>query len=168
MSKLIILRGPAGAGKSTVAHLLHERAAHKTGLFEQDFYRHTQFNNPHDDLEAARVVMFAGVKAALDHGTDVIMEGILSRRKYVPYMDDLLRHHPDDNHFFYFDTSFEETLRRHEGRGKREHFGAAEMREWYDRSGPWGYPGEQLIPEGYSAEEAYAMIVGLAGIAVRA
>ena len=90
-SKLIVLRGPSGAGKSTVANLLHSRVLNKTALIDQDYYRHTMFNNKHTDLEAPRYVMFAGIKTALDHGYDAIVEGFLGMGKYQTYFDDLLR-----------------------------------------------------------------------------
>jgi uridine kinase len=67
-SKLIVLRGPSGAGKSTIVKLLHERVVHKTALIEQDYYRHVMFNNPHTELEAARQVMFAGMREWLRRG----------------------------------------------------------------------------------------------------
>ncbi len=156
--KLIVLRGPSGAGKSTVAKLLHERAVNKTALVEQDYYRHSMFNNLHSDLEAPRHVMFAGVTAALDHGYDVILEGFMGMGKYGSYFDELLTHHPQNNFFFYFDVSFDETLRRHKTRQKSESLCASGMHELYLRSGPTQYPGETIIHEDITAEQACMMI----------
>lgn len=157
-SKLIVLRGPSGAGKSTVAQLLHKSVAHKSALIEQDYYRHSMFNNPHSDIEAPRYVMFAGVLAALDHGYDVILEGIMSMGKYRPYFDELLAQHPDKNHFFYFDVSFEESVRRRQARPKDDELSDAKIHEYYLRSGASEYPGEIIIPEQSTAEQSLALI----------
>ena len=157
-SKLIVLRGPSGAGKSTVAKLLHDKAINKTALIDQDYYRHVMFNNLHSDLEAPRFVMFAGVKAALEHGYDVVLEGFMGMGKYRSYFDELLADHLDNNYFFYFNVSFEETLRRHRTRQKSEKLDATKMRELYLRSGPSEYRGEQMIHEATSAAEASLLI----------
>jgi adenylate kinase family enzyme len=163
-SKLIVLRGPSGAGKSTIARLLHEQVAKKTALIEQDHYRHVMFNNPHLDLEAARQVMFAGIQAALAKGYDVITEGILSMGKYKTYFDTLLESHPQNNYFFYFDVSFDETTKRHAARDKAVHFDADAMREWFERCGPAGYDGECVIQESLTAEQAVAFVSQIAGL----
>ena len=159
ISKLIVLRGPSGAGKSTVANLLHSRVASKTALIDQDYYRHTMFNNLHTDLEAPRYVMFAGVKAALDHGYDVIVEGFLGMGKYKSYFDDLLAYHPTENYFFYIDVSYDETLRRHSMRNKSSQLTLEKMKELYSRTSPSHYPGEHIIPESMSAEHACQLII---------
>ena len=161
-SKLIILRGPSGAGKSTVAKMLHERAVRKTALFDQDYYRYVMFNNLHSDLEAPRYVMFAGILAALEHGYDVIVEGFMGMGKYKAYFDELTAKHPDNNYFYYFDVSFEETLRRHGTRHKDETLTKDKMYELYLKSGPSGYAGERIVAETQSAEQAMALIVNTA------
>jgi len=157
-SKLIVLRGPSGAGKSTVAQLVHARTLNKTALVEQDYYRHTMFNNLHSDLEAPRYVMFAGIQAALDHGYDVIVEGFMGMGKYRAYFDELLAQHPTENYFFYFDVSFPETLRRHKTRQKGSQLTEAKMRELYSRIGPSGHPGELIISENVTAEQACQIV----------
>jgi thymidylate kinase len=160
-SKLIVLRGPSGAGKSTVAHLLHSRVTNKTALIDQDYYRHTMFNNLHSELEAPRYVMFAGIQAALDHGYDVIVEGFLGMEKYRSYFDELLSHHPTENYFFYFDVSFAETLRRHETRQKSSLLTIEKMKDLYSRTGPSRYPGERIISEATGVEQACKLIIDI-------
>ena len=165
-SKLIVLRGPSGAGKSTVAKMVHSLVLHKTALIDQDYYRHIMFNNLHTDLEAPRYVMFAGIKSALDHGYDVIIEGFLGMGKYKIYFDDLLAHHPDENYFYYFDVSFDETLRRHETRQNSSLLNHAKMAELYSRTSPLGYPGESIIPEHLSAEQSCRLIIDTSEVCI--
>ena len=167
-SKLIVIRGPSGAGKSTVARLLHARVLNKTALIDQDYYRHTMFNNLHTDLEAPRYVMFAGVQAALDHGYDVILEGFMGVGKYKGYFDILLARHSAENYFFYFDVSFTETLRRHQTRHKGPQLTTERMQELYSRTSPFGYPGEYIISETLSAEEACQRIIDASHVSILA
>lgn len=163
-SKLIVLRGPSGAGKSTVAKRVHSRVSNKTALIDQDYYRHTMFNNLHTELEAPRYVMFAAIQTALDHGYDVIVEGFLGMGKYKTHFDELLARHPAENYFFYFEVSFDETLRRHSTRQKSPLLTTERMQELYSRTGPSGYPGERSISETASAEQAYQLVVETADI----
>jgi hypothetical protein len=74
------------------------------------------------------------------------------------YFDALLEAHPQNNYFFYFDVSFDETTKRHAARDKAVHFDADAMREWFERSGPTGYAGECVIPEVLTAEQAVAFV----------
>lgn len=43
----------------------------------------------------------------------------------------LFRERPRNNYLFYFDVSFEETVRRHSGRAKAALLNEADMRRWY-------------------------------------
>jgi adenylate kinase family enzyme len=163
-SKLIVMRGPSGAGKSTVAKLIHSKVVNKTALIGQDYYRHVMFNNLHSDLEAPRYVMFAAVLAALEHGYDVILEGFMGMGKYKSYFDELLACHPKDNYFFYFDVTFEETVRRHRTRLKSEGLNESKMRELFLRCGPSQYPGETIIREDTTATQAALLITNSCGL----
>lgn len=163
-TRLIVLRGPSGSGKSTVAKLVHGKAFNKTALISQDYYRHTMFNNLHSDLEAPRQVMFAGVRAALDNGYDVIIEGLMGMAKYKSYFDELLTYHPQNNYFFYFDVTFEETLGRHETRQKNEGLSESKMRKLFLLSGPSKFPCEVIISEGLTADQSTTLIVDNCGL----
>ena len=85
------------------------------------------------------------VLAALSNGFDVILEGILSVRGYREVFTTLFREHPHNNHLFYFQVSFEETLRRHAGRAKAPLFGEDDMRRWYKSDDLFGYDFERVI-----------------------
>jgi hypothetical protein len=100
----------------------------------------------------------------LDHGYDVILEGILSMGKYQTYFDKLLAAHPHENYWFYFDVAFDETVRRHNTRDKRAHFSAADMRDWYPRATPTGYTDEHIIAQNLSAEDACRLIIAITGV----
>lgn len=110
MSKLIVIRGNSGSGKTTTAKLLQRQLGRGTMLISQDVVRRDILgvkdtaNNPSRELitEMARY----GKKI----GHNVIIEGILSKRRYGEMLA-LLAGEFDSLLAYYFDVSFEETLR---------------------------------------------------------
>ncbi|HUC87425.1 MAG TPA: AAA family ATPase [Candidatus Saccharimonadales bacterium] len=160
--KLIILRGPSGAGKSTVAKKLFENSQPKTALIEQDHYRF-MFNpagggsKPNSDT--IHKMIRDNALTALSDGYDVILEGILNIGSYGEVLEELFKRHPKENYIFYFDISFDETIRRHAIRRTPGHkFNEADMKEWYPSAHKSGHEFEYIIPERFSAEETVRYI----------
>lgn len=160
--KLIILRGPSGAGKSTVAKILFKDAKRKTALIEQDHYRFMfkpagGGSKPNSDT--IHKMIRDNTLTALGDGYDVILEGILNVRSYGEVLEELFRHHQEENYIFYFDISFEETIKRHTIRRTPEHkFSEADMRGWYPSAHRSGHKFERIVPEQFSVEETIAFI----------
>jgi predicted kinase len=156
---LVVLRGPSGSGKSTVARRLFDAATRPTALVEQDHYRF-MFTPREGEAHSRtmREMIQQNVLTALDNGYDVILEGILTVKHYRPVFEALLRHHPDNNHFFYFDVSLEETLRRHRSRQSANLFTAADMRSWYRAGDVLGHASERVIREQCTLAEAIELI----------
>jgi len=157
-TRLIVLRGPAAAGKSSVAARLLE-SPRPTALIEQDAYRFI-FNVREGDAysKAVRQLVRDSVLGALSNGFDVILEGILSVRGYREVFATLFREHPRNYHLFYFQVSFEETVRRHAGRAKAPLFGEDDMRRWYKAGDLLGYDFERVIDEGSSLDGTVELI----------
>ena len=59
---------------------------------------------------------------------------------------------------YYFDVSFEETVRRHATKPNAHEFGEAEMRQWWKDQDILGVPGEQRIGEKQVQAEIVDMI----------
>lgn len=81
--KLIVLRGPAGSGKSTTAKLLLNNATRKTCLIEQDYYRfifRPYANGSKANSAAIHSMIKSNMLIALNEGYDVIVEGILKTK----------------------------------------------------------------------------------------
>jgi adenylate kinase family enzyme len=164
MTKLIILRGPTGAGKSSAAKMLHKRSKRKIALIEQDYYKEVMFNDREGSVAVRHEVIITETLIALKHGFDVILDGIFSLPSHEKTFQKLFVEHPTENYMFYFDVSFVETVRRHQTRWKKELFDEAEMREWYHLGKASGYASEQIIPESSSLEETVAAIRKVTGL----
>lgn len=162
MSKLVVIRGNSGSGKSTIAERLHV-TNEGSALIEQDYYIKYASNDAALDLRRKQRI-FNDVRQALGSCGLVILEGVFDSRRYREYFDDLIRDHSDDAYFAYLDVSFEETLRRHELRDKRREFGKQEMLGWYALHDYLGYECEFIIDEDKSADESAVMIASIAGI----
>lgn len=161
--KLIILRGPAGSGKSTTAKILLNNATRKTCPIEQDYYRfifRPYANGSKANSVAIHEMIKGNILIALSEGYDVILEGILNAKSYKPMLQEILAKHPTENYMFYFDISFEETMRRHRMRPAKDtpSFTDEDMKSWYPTAYVSIHGEERLISEVSSLEETVKFI----------
>ena len=162
-SKLIILRGNSGSGKSTVAKKLREASGRKVALVEQDNIRRVILKEKETD-DGANIALIAQiVEFALGRGYDVILEGILKFQRYGDMLKKLITSCPE-SYVYFFDVSFEETLRRHATKPNAHEFGEKEMREWYKHRDLTGFKEEKIIPEKHSLERTVRMIMEGTGL----
>ncbi|HEX8226998.1 MAG TPA: AAA family ATPase [Candidatus Saccharimonadales bacterium] len=167
--KLIILRGPSGSGKSTISKILFENAQKKAALIEQDHYRFI-FKPAGGGGKANSATIHKMIKSdtiiALADGYDVILEGILGVTSYDKVLEDIFAAHPDNNFLYYFDISFEETVKRHATRTITQGSGFTEedMREWYPASRISDTFTEQIISETSSIDDTVATILSDSGL----
>lgn len=145
--KLVVLRGPSGSGKSSTASLLRSHFDEPTALIEQDYLRRIVLKekdvangNNHDLIK--QVVFFA-----FDRGYSVILEGIFDAGRYEHMFEEILERHPNNNYFFYFDVSLDETLRRHQTKPNKDDFGETELRQWFKLNDLLKCKKEMIIPE---------------------
>lgn len=104
------------------------------------------------------------VLTALNEGYDVILEGILTVKSYGEILDRIFEQHPHENYIFYFDISFEETLKRHNTRESKNLFGEKDMREWYPAAHKSNHKYEHIIPERFSRKQTIEYIKKASGI----
>lgn len=160
MTKLIILRGNSGSGKTTTAiKLQHAFPAGQALRVSQDEVRLGMLNvkdrpaNPAIDL-LATICKYG--KGKCDY---VILEGILGLAKYQPMLRDLITYFDEQVYAYYFDLTFAETLRRHRQRAKAQEFGAEVMQKWWLEHDYLNIPQEQLLPAELSQSEVVARII---------
>ncbi len=164
MTKLIILRGPSGAGKSTTARMLQRQSSRKIAVVEQDYYKEVMFNDRESSVKARHEMVINDVLIALQHGFDVILDGIFSLPSHQETFQKLFAQHPDDNYLYFFDISLDETLRRHQTRWQKDHFGESEMRSWYNLATRTNYMSEIVISDNSTIEQTVMRIRKETGI----
>lgn len=101
MRKLIIFRGNSGSGKTTIAKELQNRFGNNTMLISQDVIRRDMLKVKDGERTTALQLM----KELLIYGTEV--------------------------YAYYFDLSFEETLKRHQTKLNCHEFGEEAMKRWW-------------------------------------
>jgi adenylate kinase family enzyme len=165
MSKVIILRGNSGSGKSTVAKELASTIKHKTVVIEQDYYRVHMFFPLGESREEVREIMLQNVLYCLKHDYDILWVSIFHKHAADDYLKGFFKnHHPQDNYIFDFQTSFAETVRRHQTRPQKNDFGVKDMREWYKPIELLGYDFEYTIPESNNLAKTIKYIRDISGI----
>lgn len=158
MPKLIIIRGNSGSGKSTTAMRLRYELGYETMLVSQDVIRRDILrvkdipNNP--SIQLIKDTATYGLRI----GFDVIIEGILIREIHSKMLRELMVLF-DETHAYYFDISFEETLRRHHTKPNAHEFGEEEMRRWWVEKDVLNLPGETLFTEDQSQDEILRIIL---------
>jgi predicted kinase len=158
-TRLIVLRGNSGSGKSSVAAALG--AAYGRGLawVSQDLIRRNILRE-HDRPGAVNVGLIDTVaRHCLDAGYHVIMDGIFYAGHYEPMLAGLRADHRGQSRFYYFDISLAETLRRHATRPQAAEFGPAEMTGWYRARDLLGSVPEQVIGESATLDQATGLIL---------
>lgn len=131
-TRLVILRGNSGSGKSSVASALQKRRGRdRVAVVSQDMVRRQVLWA--DDVAGNPAVGLIDLMAryALDVGFSVVVEGILHPARYGEMLTRLAGDHRGSTHAYFWDLPFEETMRRHATRVKTSEFGEADMREWW-------------------------------------
>jgi adenylate kinase family enzyme len=164
-AKLVILRGPSGAGKSTAAKELFKGAKRPTAFIEQDHYRF-MLKPPGGKLHSKTIhqMILQDTLTALGDGYDVILEGLLTMKSYGEVFKKLIREHPTENYMFYFDISFDETLRRNSSRITKGMFTEEDMRQWYKPHDVTGYDFEHVISDRNTLKQTLGQIRNIAKI----
>ena len=158
-TKLIILRGPSGAGKSTIAKKLRESSSRKIATVEQDMFRHSILHDQDGARELSATMMKDAILSALGNGYDVIADGIFNLTYSKKMLDEIFENHKNNNFIYFFNISFDETVRRHAQRDKKNDFGAEEMRKWYTSASTSGYDFEKEITEDMSEDDVLREIL---------
>ncbi len=134
MSKLIIIRGNSGSGKSSLAKQLQEKFGKETStlLLPQDMLRR-EILYAKDGFNTQTIPLLINLlKYGKQHCEYVILEGILKAEWYDEVFFEAVALFSNDVYAYYYDLSFEETLKRHRTRNKSLEFGESEMQSWWN------------------------------------
>ena len=131
MRKLIILRGNSGSGKTTIAKELQNRFGSNTMLISQDVIRRDMLKVKDGENTQALPLMKELLIYGSNHSNVVILEGIMYADWYKPLFELAVKLYGTEVHAYYFDLTFEETLKRHQTKPNCHEFGEEAMRRWW-------------------------------------
>lgn len=158
MSKIIMLRGNSGSGKTTTAKELQKRLGYGTMLISQDVVRREMIyvkdrpDNQAIDL-LQNLVAFSHANCEV-----TILEGILYVKFYKNLFDTISELFNSNIYAYYFDIPFEETLKRHNQKPNANDYGEVEMRCWWEEKDFLPSITEKLLNEKMSKEEVVDLI----------
>ena len=158
-TRLIVVRGNSGSGKSTVAAMLREAYGRGLAWVSQDLIRRIilKENDRPGGVNIGLIDQIA--RHCLDQGYHVVLDGILHAGRYEQMLAGLHRDHLGISGFYYLDVSIEETLRRHATRPQASEFAPGDMRGWYRPRDLLAAVPEQVIPETSTAQETTDVIL---------
>jgi predicted kinase len=158
MSKLIVLRGNSGSGKTTVSKILQEKFGRNTMLISHDMVRMQILHAK--DVEALPLIMQL-LKYGRQNSDITILEGILPTEVYMPLFEMAVQEYGKDIFAFYYDLPFEETLRRHETKPNKANFGEQDMRRWWKENDFIHIIPEKILTKNLSVSDTAEMIYNL-------
>lgn len=131
MPKLIILRGNSGSGKTTIAKELQKKFGRNTMLISQDVIRRDILKVKDGENTKALPLMKELLMYGRSHSEVVILEGIMYADWYKALFEIAVQLYDKNVYAYYFDLSFEETLKRHQTKPNCNEFGEEAMRRWW-------------------------------------
>lgn len=157
-SKLIILRGNSGSGKTTTAKALQQKLGRNTLLLSQDVIRRDMLWVKDGEGTPAISLLVDLIKYGRTHCETVILEGILDAWVYRSLYEVCIQEFGSHIYAYYYDIPFEETLRRHQTKPNMHEFGENEMRGWWKEKDYIGLIEERIIAQQMEQEETVEMI----------
>lgn len=129
MTKLVVLRGNSGSGKTTTARQLQRVLGPTTLLISQDVVRRKILHGPDTAGTPAIAVMAVVVWGRAQGFAVIILEGILKRSVYGEFLRNLKQAWGPDMIIGYFDVVFATTVRRNQT--KVRPFSRAQLTQWW-------------------------------------
>jgi len=159
-TRLVVLRGNSGSGKSTVAAALRQACGPGVAWVSQDLIRRIILKEK-DRPGGVNIGLIDQVtRYSLDCGYHVVLDGIFYADHYEPMLAALDRDHLGLSRFYYLDVSLKETFRRHATRPQQADFGPDDMRDWYRPRDLLAGIREHVIPETSTLQQTTNLILG--------
>ncbi|WP_100009849.1 kinase [Lentibacillus sediminis] len=158
-SKLIIIRGNSGSGKTTTAKSLQNHFGRGTLVVAQDVVRRDMLK-VHDREGNLSIDLIREIaKYGRDKCEVVIVEGILNKTRYGEMLNNLIQFYNERAFTYYFDLPFEETVIRHNTRAKKMEFGEDSLRSWWNPNDYLGVDREMILTENMSEKDVLELIL---------
>jgi predicted kinase len=157
-SKLIIIRGNSGSGKTTLATALQRHYGRNTMLISQDKIRREMLWVKDIKNNAAIPLLVDLIKYGRENSKVTILEGILYSDIYTRLFQTVVEEYQKNVHAFYFELSFNETLKRHKLKQTKD-FGEDEMKQWWREKDYVNSLQENTLTSNLSISDAVSYIV---------
>lgn len=158
MSKLIIIRGNSGSGKTTIAKALQQKFGYNTMLISQDVIRR-DILKVKDGMDTKALPL---MKELLIYGHNnceiVILEGILYTEWYKSLFELALEVFDHSIFAYYYDLDFKETLKRHQTKCNSNDFGEDAMRKWWREKDYMNIIPEKILTKEINPQATVEMI----------
>lgn len=158
-STLIIIRGNSGSGKTTTAKRLQQHLGRGTLLVSQDVVRRDMLKVQDRDGNLSMDLIRQITEYGKGKCEVVIVEGIFSEQRYGDMIRELIQFYNGKAHTYYYDLSFQETVRRHNARSKRTEFGEDSLRDWWNAEDYLRVDGEVQLTDEMTQDEIVEMIL---------
>lgn len=158
MSKLIIIRGNSGSGKTTVAKALQRKFGHNTMVISHDVVRRDMLWVRDGEGTKALPLLIHLLQYGRKNSEVVILEGILDAKVYRELFETAKKEFSSNIYAYYYDLPFEETLLRHQTKPNCHEFGEEDMRRWWNEKDFIGSIPEKALTKEISLEDATELI----------
>lgn len=166
-SKLIVIRGNSGSGKTTTAKSLQNQLGHGTLLISQDVVRREMLK-VHDRKGNLSIDL---IRQIAEYGKGkcefVIVEGILSKSRYGDMLNNLIKFYNGKSYVYYFNLPFEETVLRHNSSSKKIEFGEDSLRAWWNPNDILSVDGETVLTAEMSQEDIMKLILNQLNVTIK-
>lgn len=158
-SKIIILRGNSGSGKTTVANVLQKKLGRGTLIISQDVIRREMLWARDGRETKAISLLIDLVKYGKKSCDFVILEGILNAAWYKELFEIIRLEFNDSIYAYYYDLPFEETLERHQSKPNCNDFGEKDMKRWWNENDFIEIIEEKILTKELSIDETVDIIM---------
>lgn len=158
-SKIIILRGNSGSGKTAVAKALQRELGRGTLIISQDVIRREMLWAKDGADTKAIPLLIDLVRYGKKNCEYVILEGIMYADWYQPLFEVVKEEFKENVYAYYYDLPFEETLARHATKLNSHEFGETAMREWWREKDYSEILSEKTITGGMSLQDTLDMVI---------
>lgn len=157
MTKIILIRGNSGSGKTTVAKRVHKILGEGNLLISQDVVRREMLRVRDRPNNLSIGLIKTMIEYGLKNCEYVIVEGILAENKYGVMLREVLSD-SENVLAYYYDLPFEETVIRHNTKSGTD-FGEAEMKSWFTEKDFIGLKNERRIIKDMNENETVNIIL---------
>ena len=154
MAKLVIIRGNSGSGKSSLARKLQTHYGRGTLLISQDTIRRDMLKEKVEPGNLSIDLTETLARFGYEHDLLVLVEGFYETDIYGQMLEELKKLFAPQVFAYYYDLSFEETVRRHQTRAKQEEFTPADMKRWWKERDFLDWEEESFFTDKVSLDEA--------------